>query len=1516
MAKTNFHLIKNVPILHRVCLLLGILLCTFNPVAAATVTLTPAERAWLDAHPEILLGTDASWQPYVKQQTDGSLLGIEPDLLARINELTGANIRLVVGQWRDIVAQAERSELHGLAISAVHSERMKSFLFSTSPYNIARYIFTREGSGFHSMADLRGKKVGVLRGNLTEQKALAHWPEIIQVEMALHQDLATYLLNGEVDAVITSVSLLTIIREEHFSGLELAFAVPDTKTPIVYSIGKAYPELLSIMDKALAAIEPLEIRAILKKWDGLYEQDANIILTEDERAWLHEHPVVRTRILNFPPYQFWEQGPMGISVDLLNYIAHQIGLHIEYQPSVSWPEALRQIENRDGLDLLLTAKHTPERERFLNFSQDYLQLPWMIFTKNTEQRITRLEDVFGKSIVIEKGYVLQKLLAEQYPQIQQILVESTNEALLAVSAGQADAYLGNLPVAQYHIGKMGLMNLKVAGKLDFDQHTQAFAVRKDWPQLVSILDKGLAAIPEAQRNEIQRRYLSMAIQGTAAEFTLSADERAYLDSMLFKRTQTEGWMPFSFVENGKVLGIAEDYWQLIRDKLNLKADATGPMSFAEVLEKIRIGEADFHVCTSRTDDRDAFALFSVPYEKYPIAIATRTDQMFITETATLQEKVVAVGQEHSAYHLLKARYPAIQFLQMPDTRAALKAVETGKAFAAVDILPVLQYQIEAYGNKRIHFAGVTDVQVELQMMVRKQHARLLPLLNRAIAAITPEQRLALHKKWMLRDVIKEKEIDYALLWQVAGVALLIIVLMWYWNRKLVHTQAQLENNRQQLALALQAANLGTWDWWPQSKKLITNDIFLTMLGYSADADFPETTERWAKLVHPDDLLRVSVILMEFINARADGIYRSEYRLRAADDSWRWILDVGQVIEFGQNGKAKRFIGVHIDITEQKHAEQALLEAQQTADAANRAKSEFLANMSHEIRTPMNAIIGLSQLVLDMELGARQRELLGKVHGSAHALLGILNSILDFSKIEANKLELEHTDFRLQSVLDNFDNLLGFRIQKKGLSLMLEIDRQIPTVLRGDPLRLSQVLINLGNNAVKFTEQGEIHVSIQFIAKQDDAVKLRFEVRDTGIGISAEQQTQLFQPFNQADNSMTRRYGGSGLGLVICKRLVELMQGNLTLDSVLGKGTTLYFEIVLALGDVAALEHPHMPEGESVTALHGIKILLVEDNILNQEVALGLLVQLGIDVDCAEDGNQALDMLAEHADYDVVLMDIQMPVMDGYSATREIRRRWPDKQLPIIAMTANAFSSDRDKCLAAGMNDHIAKPIEPPILYRVLQHWIKPHTGEAVAVQLAAPADDTMLPAELSGIEIASGLYYMNGDRARYLKLLHQFRDKYSPFLRKLPFILLEQEAEAGRSVHTLKGLAGSLGAKRLSQAAIELDAAFKQGDKQVIAALGAGEFKAALAEVVEGLALLAEPAVSTTSIPAQDLKAALVELRQQLAQGDFSATSLFAELKEQLVPYMSAETVKQLGQAIERFDFDNALQQLAAIDIE
>jgi signal transduction histidine kinase/DNA-binding response OmpR family regulator/CHASE3 domain sensor protein len=739
-------------------------------------------------------------------------------------------------------------------------------------------------------------------------------------------------------------------------------------------------------------------------------------------------------------------------------------------------------------------------------------------------------------------------------------------------------------------------------------------------------------------------------------------------------------------------------------------------------------------------------------------------------------------------------------------------------------------------------------------------------------------------------------------------------------------------------------------------------------------------------------------------------------------------------------------------------QQELAAAKKKAEEATEAKSMFLANMSHEIRTPMNAIIGLSYLALKTPLNAKQRDYVSKVHNAGTSLLSIINDILDFSKIEAGRLDLENTDFKIDDVVGSVTTLTAQKAHEKGLEFLADVSSSIPQHLLGDPLRLGQVLTNLVNNAVKFTEHGEIRLRIELVEQTGEKVQLKFSVRDTGIGMTPEQSAKLFQAFTQADMSTTRKHGGTGLGLTISRRLVELMGGRIWIESQAGVGSTFQFTVWLGVGAardrsrilpeelrnlrvlvvddnsaareimaealagvtakvevvssgaeaLAAVEQhdasspvdlvfmdwrmpgmdglqatrnikenarlrkqpavvmvtafgreevreeaerlgvdgfllkpvtksmlvdtlvtlfaPKVDETAQAAAedrraarLEGARILLAEDNEINQQIAVELLESAGARVTVAANGREAVEkLLREPSAYDMVLMDLQMPEMDGFEATAKIRANPRCARIPVIAMTAHATLEEKQRCLEAGMNDHVAKPVDPRALYETVGRFYEPTTEpEPVPLNVAEEpgAEESDIP-NVAGLDASDGLLRVAGNRKLYLKLLRQFAELYAGAPAQIAGLMgTGDRATAKRTAHTIKSVAANLGAKEVQAAAGSLERALQEGGEAAQLESLCGAFAAVLTPFIDRLraALGGEAAVAAPvgiAVDPVQMNQLVVQMIKYLAEFDAAACDYLEAHRAAFASLFSAVEFRRFERQVQGYAFGDAQARL------
>ena len=1536
--------------------------------AAGRPVLDPAQQAWLAAYGPVTFGVvEAGWPPYDSVTADGSWEGMSADYVAAIVRAVGARIREVrFPDWNAAIAALSAGQIDALASMNRTPAREAAMSFTTA-YVTSRAVIVspRDRLPPTSLDDLAGETVAMERGYATTEHLAAGYPAI---RLALVADTAAALdmvASGQAAAYVGEMAAASwMIRQRGLDGLQIG-AVTDLNTgALSIAVTRNLPPLTGILSAGIRALTPEQHREIRGHWlssVGVGMLDVAQPRLDDRQAdWIARHRVLTVAATRATaPLGFIDRNGShaGIAADVLDHIATAAGFTIDLVPAESPAEA-RRLLYEGRVDAVASLGHLHEVEDGIVFPVAHARTPWVLVDRIDTKPIQAAGDLFGRRVAVVDGSAVAAAVKGIAPGLMVTRWPTAEAALKAVAGGAADVAAAELAVASWEIRRLGLGNLKLTGLPGGNDVVFGLAVLADSHMLAGILRVAGADLDTG---------------------TLNATTARWQEGRFEQRLDLSVVLPWILPPAAAVLAALAIFgiWNR-RLKAEVAERARAEEESAEATARLRmiLDLLPGAVYLIGPDGRLRFvnpgfaSLFGVPADLARPGMAMMdVVRRFATEGV--------YGPTDDPEAVARRRWDAFLGAPSTGTLATFLTLPDGRS------VNVVRSPSTADGVLCVA-TDVTD-RVRAERALEASEATLRGIIASAFDAIV---------------MIDARE--HVLLWNPAA---------------------------EQLFGYAAADTVGR-----NVHDLITPDRHRAVLRAGAAramADAGDTP--WTRT-------------REIEARRADGtefpveFSLSTFRLHGA---WHGVVFVR-------------------DITPRRHAADELARARDLAEQASRLKSDFLANMSHEIRTPMNAVIGMTHLALKTELTPRQRDYLQKIQGAADGLLGIINDILDFSKIENGRLELETVDFRLDDVLGNLATVIGHRAEEKRLEFIFDVAPDVPGTLLGDPLRLGQVLINLAGNAVKFTETGEVVVSVRLVISDADGHRLRFAVRDTGIGMTPDQMSHLFEPFTQADGSITRRYGGTGLGLSISRRLVRMMDGEVTVESTPGAGSVFTFDAafgrsrarwsrITARPDLRGLhvlvidDNPlarqvltgmlegmafrvvAVPSGEAglealargrevedpyglvlldwrlgagldglatagliaqaaaeagapvppivmITAfgrddlrqsaeaagiravlgkpfnastlfdtimhvfddgggddvraaatqalpdLRGGRVLLVEDNALNQQVALELLEAAGLVVDVETDGRAALDRLVAGPRppvHDLVLMDLQMPVMDGYEATRAIRATPGLANLPIVAMTAHALAEERQRCLEAGMNDCVTKPVDPERLMAVVAGFVRPGGDLAGLLPvLPAPRDLAALP-PLAGIEVEAALRRLAGNARLYRDLLLRLLADHADAAGRIRAALGSGDAAEARMIaHALAGVAGNLGITALAAAAGGVEAALTHPDADPEAAVAALEaaFDAA-AEVIRPLAGLEDsepdpppPADAAAVARAHD---ALARLAALLRDSDGAAVDLFEAERGTLVAILPPAMLATLGGRIDAFDFDGASTLIA-----
>ncbi|GAA5216831.1 transporter substrate-binding domain-containing protein [Corallincola platygyrae] len=1522
--------------------------CVVSLIAVLITLWIPLSVDASEAAP-LRIGYRIDSAPMQYQNEHGEASGILVDYWRTWAEVAGTQVEFVGGSNADTQAWLVDGQIDLIAGVFENEKRARQMVFSKPLLHSEYFLYFNTAQvNLPSANAIENHSIGVTRNSFHHDWVERHYPGADLRTFDSYGDLFSAAARGEIELFVSQPLYLATYLKHHPSTVRFEPIMPALYgRPYRAAISKHNLPLLKYVDRHIVQIDNKQKDAISAKWSGFHweymrhetqatEQDKfRARLSAMEIAWLEAHPVIPLGVDGrWPPVDFVDDSGelTGVLEEYLTLLEARLGVTFEPRIFGSFGDMVSALE-KGNIKAGATIVKTPDRSKELWFTSPYFSAIKVIVSRSDQAPFQSLTSLHGHKIALEQGFYLVDEIRSSHPQIDVHVYPSTEDALKALSFGQVDAYIGNQAVVSWFSRSLQLTNLTFSGDPEYEPAHQRFAVHQDpqWQPLVGILNKALDSIDVSNRTQIYKRWISDdAQQFTLNPIMLSHNERQWLE---LHRTWRLGidhaWPPFEFVEDGAYRGISADIMALLARNLEVEFEPVTSLDWQQTMTAFEQGELDMLAAVGATPERRQKMLFTKPYMEHPYMILVHDDTRFVTEMNDLLDKRVAVVEGYAIQDILRAEYPDLEMKAFNNSEAALLALSGGEVDAYIGILGSSAWTLEALGIRNVKVAAPTPYRFAQSIAVRKDWPELIPILNKAISSLSDHQRKAIENRWF--SVQFEHHANHYQIWRAiiitCAIALPIIVVVLIWNRKLNHAKDRLKESRARLA-----------------------------------------------------------------------------------------------------------------------------EAKLAAEQASRFKSQFLANMSHEIRTPMNAIVGMTHLMFKTSLDNKQRDYAEKINRASLTLLGVINDILDFSKVEAGKLEIEDSEFQLQEIFASLSGLLATKAAEKGIEVLLDIESGLPDKLVGDPLRIEQVLINLTQNAIKFTERGEVIVKVRQKELTNSHVTLAFSVKDTGVGIPSEQLQKLFLPFTQADGSRTRQHGGTGLGLSISKQLVDLMGGEIHASSEVGKGSIFGFNLTLALADAdtdsssvfrvdpdlrgirvlvvddnasarqvlhemltsfsfkvdtvasgsEAIDLVHransepdgtpyqlvlmdwqMPGMNGIEACRAIRylplvhnpvvilvtaygredvaqeaelaeldgflikplnasllfdtivrlfsgeqgtasvesdaaeaqlkgqVLLVEDHPVNQQVAEELLQLMGLQVTVAGNGEEAIACLAKQP-FELVLMDVQMPVMDGFTATQKIREMSAFVDLPIVAMTAHAMKGDRERCLAAGMNEHIPKPIDPKRLYEVLSQWLD--VGHPVA------NDEEALPKpeqiKIEGLDTAWGISRVGGNPELYLKLVSEFFQRHRNEL-----LHIRKAAECGdlkevhRAVHTLRGVAGNIGAKPLEHAGARLESRI-QVESFSFSLAEWSAFEDAYQQLFDALAEqvateqedeLNEQESPTIVVPPDQLNELLGPLMRLLKEGDPSAKGMVKELESQLDQRLAA----QLTDLINEFEFDKARDVIA-----
>lgn len=1279
------------------------MLTLYPNVGRQTIKLSRAEQEFLKENSVIRFHNEKNWAPY-NFNRDGLPQGYTIDLLNILAEKLGIQIEYVSGpSWGEFMQMLEAKEIDAVGNMAVTKDRLKFAVFTEEPiFTYQPVIVSRQDMRLPTVEGLSGKTVAIVKGFWYEEELRREHPSINLVTYKNTLETLKAVSFGEADATLGNGSVMRHIwLEKGLSNLILSGqAVLSGNTQFSNHIGirTDWPLLASAFDKALRSVTFKEEQQLKSKWlEHKADAAKRISLNAEEKAFIKANPVIKvSNEIDYPPLDFAIGGEAaGYSVDLLKLIAERIGVQLQFVNGYSWDELWNMYEQGD-LDLVHPVYKNSHRADLGLFSKPLFSGRSIFVSKIDQPLIQSIEDVNTKTLAVIQGSAIASYIQQKHPKITLLQLENIEECVQAVSEGRAYAAVEMDAVAEYTIRKGGYSGLKINGWFkSYDNDTPNkfyYLVRKDKPLLHQMIVKAQASITAEEIQTLQRRWFGQDNVGSEIDLPLTQAEQAYLQQLgsikqcLVDQGKPIGWREADGSVNGIVRTLTETLSDMIRVPIEYQAADSGA------------SQCDLHMLVTGESMSTKDLNYTSKFLSLPVVLATKVDALYFQDIRDLRAKKIGVVGGASFTASLQDAYPWLNLQTVDSVENGLQQVRNNQLFGLIDSMPSIGYRIQRDGMFDLKIAGRLEHTIETKIGVDKQQPLLLAIMQKAIDALDEQDKRAIVNQWVA--VKYEQGIDYALVWKVLLAAIIVLMAIVYWNRRLAALNQRVRLANDALAETQQIAGLGSWELDAKTQTITLSREALRIVGINDQTASP-SIQQYLSLVHADDRDKLKEQLQNALEGQA---YESELRHLQADGDFNYILNRAKpVIADGQVTKVQ---GTVLDLTRLRQTELALKEemvrryeyeeslkkAKAEAESANRAKSEFLANISHEIRTPLNSVLGFSELLENTQVTPKQQSFLESIKLGGKTLLSLINDILDLSKIEAGKFTLQPEPTIIPKLFEGMQNIFKPKLSKNKLSFDLKIAENVPECLLVDEVRLRQVLFNLVGNAIKFTQEGGITITVTAQSKAESAtVDLIIEVQDTGIGIPTDQQARIFNSFEQREGQSNRKYGGTGLGLSISSKLVHMMNGKLDLRSEEGSGAT--FTITLHNVEQVLNQTTASYDGSpstSIVKFAPASLLIADDDHGNRQLIKEMLHETELTIIEAVDGEEVV-ALYQSSNPDLVVMNINMPKIDGIQAATRIKALADGNKTPIIAFTGGVDKKQTlmDTGLFAGF---LAKPL--------------------------------------------------------------------------------------------------------------------------------------------------------------------------------------------------------------------------------